>query len=101
MSHCITCTTVADFPLLAGYDPDPEGMWRQRIECPGCGHEARIADLEAALEAWTPHGMQDVRASWATGEVCDACSHTLCIRVRALEAEVARLTLAQARDAQP
>ena len=47
-----------------------------------CHHEAELAALRAALAAFTPHGMRDVRALWANGEVCRECSHALCERFR-------------------
>ena len=92
MSHCSHCC----------YDQDDPAM----PECKGCGHEAElttlrnivmerdrniklleeadveIAALRAALVVFTPHGMADVRALWANGEVCKECSHSLCERFR-------------------
>ena len=44
--------------------------------------KAELAALRAALAAFTPHGMRDVRALWANGEVCRECSHALCERFR-------------------
>jgi len=51
-----------------------------------------LTEAQAALEAFTSHGMADVRALWANGKVCEECSHPLCVSHReAQESALANL----------
>ena len=72
-------------------------------KCPNCGAfpierpgllETRLAEAQAALACFTPHGMEDVRTVWANGRVCEDCSHGLCVSYRG-----ARERLTEARGA--
>ena|SRR3990167_760786 len=56
--------------------------------------------LKVALGAFTPHGMNDVRALWANGQVCEECSHSLCVYYRGLliDRDALQAKLEQARE---
>ena len=60
-----------------------------------------LTEAQAALEAFTSHGMADVRALWANGKVCEECSHPLCVSHRGLliDRDVLQATLERAREA--
>lgn len=53
----------------------------------------QLAAAEAKVERYAEAAriysdISDVRAHWANGEVCEHCSHALCVRVREAEAKL-------------